>query len=65
VLVDGPGGPEARPVELGPGDLVRVSVTAGLEGGESILLGGSRPAEEMERAAARGGKKSGPVGAGL
>ncbi len=40
VLVQGPRGGERRPVQLGPGDLVRVSVTEGLAGGERVLLGG-------------------------
>ncbi len=43
VLLPGPAGPQQRPVVLGPGDLVRVSVVEGLEGGEKVLLG-DRPA---------------------
>lgn len=39
VVVRGPAGVEKRSVQLGEGDLVRVSVTAGLEGGEPLLLG--------------------------
>jgi multidrug efflux pump subunit AcrA (membrane-fusion protein) len=39
VVLDGLAGPETRLVELGPGDVVRVSITSGLEGGESVLLG--------------------------
>jgi multidrug efflux pump subunit AcrA (membrane-fusion protein) len=65
VLVDGPGGSEARPVELGPGDLVRVSVTAGLDGGELVLLGVSPEAVEVETAAVEGGEESEPVRVGL
>lgn len=41
VLVDNGGGVEHRSVTLGPGDLVRVSVTKGLEGGERVLIGGT------------------------
>jgi len=39
VLVHGSSGPERRSVTLGPGDLVRVSIAAGLQGGETVLLG--------------------------
>lgn len=39
VVLDGPSGPVTRAVELGPGDVVRVSITSGLQGGESVLLG--------------------------
>lgn len=50
VLVDAAGTHERRTVKLGPGDLARVSVTDGLAGGESVLLGGPAgepaPAEE-------------------
>jgi multidrug efflux pump subunit AcrA (membrane-fusion protein) len=38
VLVDGPAGPQRRPVRLGPGDRVRVSVQEGLAPGESVLI---------------------------
>ncbi len=41
VVVDRPQGPVAFPVELGPGDLVRVSITKGLVGDERIYLGNS------------------------
>ncbi len=40
VVVRSAAGVEKRSVKLGDGDLVRVSVTAGLEGGEPLLLGG-------------------------
>ncbi len=47
VLVEGAGGAyERRPISLGPGDLVRVSVTRGLDGGERLLLGGESPVPE-------------------
>ena len=39
VLVNGPAGPGRRDVEVGPGDLVRVVITSGLEEGEEVLLG--------------------------
>jgi HlyD family secretion protein len=39
VLIEAPGGPQRRPVRLGPGDTVQVSVEHGLSGGERVLLG--------------------------
>ncbi len=39
VLIAAPGGHERRAVELGPGDPVRVSIEAGVEPGERVLLG--------------------------
>jgi multidrug efflux pump subunit AcrA (membrane-fusion protein) len=52
VLVSGEDGPERRTVELGPGDPVRVAVSAGLEEGELVLLGGPDVAAPAAEAAA-------------
>lgn len=52
LLLENGGTPEKRPVSLGPGNLVLVSVTDGLEGGERVLLGGEEPEETPEEPAA-------------
>ena len=43
VLVEGADGPKVREIQLGPGNLVQVSVAKGLEDGERVLLGGEEP----------------------
>jgi multidrug efflux pump subunit AcrA (membrane-fusion protein) len=63
VFLDGPDGPTSRPVELGPGDLVRVSVTAGLDGGERIVLGGNPKAAAAQPPAVE--EASSSAGAGI
>ncbi len=64
-MLDGPSGPVTQAVELGPGDVVRVSITSGLEGGESVLLGAT-PEEAADVIAADGPDDEAPaVRAGL
>jgi HlyD family secretion protein len=48
VMVASASGHDPRRVELGPGDLVRVSVTEGLEGTEQVLLGDLPDAPDLE-----------------
>lgn len=58
VVLEGPSGPVTQAVELGPGDVVRVSITTGLEGGESVLLG-ARAEEAAETAVPDGNTAAG------
>jgi len=56
VLIDGAGPDEGalrRDVKLGVGDLVRISVTEGLEGGETLVVGGSGEEPEAAEKAGR------------
>ena len=54
-------GTDRRPVKPGLGDLVRVSIEEGLEGGERIVLGG-RMTEAAAGAAASTGESPSPIG---